>query len=302
MRRRHILVPLALTILASTAVAAPAGAATGSLSSLGSLSSPTTPTGTGATFENPYSTDTSNKIVAFGDSFTSNSASYVNAAPQNYPTYPRTEGCLTAPDAWPAQLGAITPAPGPELGLQCAHDRPDAGPDRPRHRLRSHQRHLTGDPGCQHERQAAGSTGCRGRRQPGLCGGEGAGRRSRGTDRHLGRLATTNAEGRFCDRNTVPDQPTGAIDRKTAAFEAATQNNQRAAAAQADVQFIDIRSMTIEANSSFGLDADRFISGVTDTTTPDYNMPAHPSLAGSRLLAQQVSAVIVAAAVTGLLP
>jgi hypothetical protein len=31
-------------------------------------------------------------------------------------------------------------------------------------------------------------------------------------------------------------------------------------------------------------------------------MPAHPSLAGSRFLAQQVSAVIVAAAVTGLLP
>ncbi|MGO3188485.1 MAG: SGNH/GDSL hydrolase family protein, partial [Corynebacterium variabile] len=84
MRRRHILAPLALTILASTAVAAPAGAATGS------LSSPTTPTGTGATFENPYSTDTGNNIVAFGDSFTSNSASYVNAAPQNYPTYPRT--------------------------------------------------------------------------------------------------------------------------------------------------------------------------------------------------------------------
>lgn len=105
MRRRHILVPLALTILASPAVAAPAGAATGS------LSSPTTPTGTGATFENPYSTDTGNNIVAFGDSFTSNSASYVNAAPQNYPTYPRTEGCLTAPDAWPAQLGAITRRP-----------------------------------------------------------------------------------------------------------------------------------------------------------------------------------------------
>lgn len=118
----------------------------------------------------------------------------------------------------------------------------------------------------------------------------------------LGRLATTNAEGRSCDRNTVPDQPTGAIDRITAGYEAATQNNQRAAAAQADVQFIDIRSMTIEANSSCGLDADRFISGMTDTTTPDYNMPAHPSLAGSRFLAQQVSAVIVAAAVTGLLP
>lgn len=97
MRRRHILVPLALTILASTALAAPAGAVTGSLGSLGPLGSLATPTGT--TFENPYSTDTGNNIVAFGDSFTSNSASYVNDAPQNYPTYPRTEGCLTAPDA-----------------------------------------------------------------------------------------------------------------------------------------------------------------------------------------------------------
>ena len=37
MRRRHILVPLALTILASTALAAPAGAVTGSLGSLGPL-------------------------------------------------------------------------------------------------------------------------------------------------------------------------------------------------------------------------------------------------------------------------
>ena len=300
MRRRHILVPLALTILASTALAAPAGAVTGSLGSLGPLGSLATPTGT--TFENPYSTDTGNNIVAFGDSFTSNSASYVNDAPQNYPTYPRTEGCLTAPDAWPAQLGAITGRPVQNWACN-AHT---TGQMLGRIDRAIASGHINGTSlvilaaGMNDKRQGVPDTEV-------VANLVSAVEKVRAVAAGaqialLGRLATTNAEGRFCDRNTVPDQPTGAIDRITAGYEAATQNNQRAAAAQADVQFIDIRSMTIEANSSCGLDADRFISGMTDTTTPDYNMPAHPSLAGSRFLAQQVSAVIVAAAVTGLLP
>ena len=209
MRRRHILVPLALTILASPAVAAPAGAATGS------LSSPTTPTGTGATFENPYSTDTSNNIVAFGDSFTSNSASYVNAAPQNYPTYPRTEGCLTAPDAWPAQLGAITRRPVQNWACNA---------------------HTTGRMLGRIDRAIASghindtslvilAAGMNDKRQEVpdadvVANLVSAVEKVRAVAPGaqiaiLGRLATTNAEGRFCDRNTVPDQPTGAIDRKT---------------------------------------------------------------------------------------
>ena len=292
MHHRRILLPLALAFLASTAVTAPAGAVSGSLGSLDF----------GNTVENPYSTDTRNNIVAFGDSFTSNSASYVNDAPWAYPTYPRTEGCLTAPDAWPAQLGAITGRP--VQNWACNAHTTDQMLGRIDRAIASGHINDTSlvifAAGMNDKRQGVSDAAV-------VANLVSAVQKVRAVAPGaqiavLGRLATTNTEGRFCDRNTVPDQPTGAIDRTTASYEAATQANQRAAAAQTNVQFIDIRSMTIEANSSCGLDAERFISGMTDTTTPDYNMPAHPSLAGSRFLAQQVSVAIVAAPVAGLLP
>jgi hypothetical protein len=43
-------------------------------------------------------------------------------------------------------------------------------------------------------------------------------------------------------------------------------------------------------------DADRYVAGIIDTTTPDYNMAFHPSDAGSRFVADTVAADLAGAA------
>lgn len=108
----------------------------------------------------------------------------------------------------------------------------------------------------------------------------------------LGRLATTDQNGGFCSTNVMPNQPTGNVDRTTARYKEVTQANQREAAKQAGVEFIDIRDKTVLGNSTCAPDAERYVSGNRDYTTPGYNMNAHPSTAGSRYLAAQIAAIL----------
>ncbi|AGP30038.1 SGNH/GDSL hydrolase family protein [Corynebacterium terpenotabidum] len=245
-------------------------------------------------FTNPYSTDTADNIVAFGDSFTANSDSYVNDNPDQYPTYPRTAGCLTAPDAWPALAGSLTGRP--VQNWACNTHTTGQMLDRIDQAVAAGAVNNTTlvilAAGMNDQRQAVPDATIIDNLVTAVTK-----IRAVAPDAQigiLGRLATTDVEGRFCDQNTVPDQPTGALDPVTAFQETANQANQKAAADRAGTAFIDVRSMTVTEHSTCAPDAQRYVSGITDTTTPDYNMPAHPSLAGSTYLAQQVAALSAA--------
>ena len=101
----------------------------------------------------------------------------------------------------------------------------------------------------------------------------------------LGRLATTDSDGRQCSVNLIPYLPLGQVAEDTAARETAVQDIQRNVAERTGVEFIDIREMTLEKNSTCGLDHERYVAGVLDVTTPQFNMHSHPSRAGSEFLA-----------------
>lgn len=105
----------------------------------------------------------------------------------------------------------------------------------------------------------------------------------------LGHLSSTDDRQMFCSLNVVPNVPMGEHSPGFAANEIRNQNNQRDAAAKAGVEFLDIRALT-RNNSTCAADAQRFISGNVDFTTPVFNMTGHPSLAGSTFLARQVGA------------
>ena len=50
---------------------------------------------------NPYSEDTTDNLVTFGDSFTANTHSVANNIESSAEDYPQQSGCHIAPDAWP---------------------------------------------------------------------------------------------------------------------------------------------------------------------------------------------------------
>lgn len=127
---------------------------------------------------NPYSEDTTDNLVTFGDSFTANTHSVANNIESSAEDYPQQSGCHIALDAWP-----------------------------------------------------------------------------------------------------------GLLAEDTAARETAVQDFQRNVADRTGVEFIDIREMTLEKNSTCGLDHERYVAGVLDVTTPQFNMHSHPSRAGSEFLA-----------------
>lgn len=285
---RHRAVPSLVAVLVTGAAVcgAPAAGAHG----LADLTGSSAPSGTRSAPapSTTYSTDTRDNIVAFGDSFTANSSSLVNADPEHYPRYPRTAGCLVAPEAWPGMLALLSSRPVQNWACNA---------------------HTTGQMLGRVDRAVAAgeindtstvvlAAGMNDKRQ-GVPDADVTANLVTAVAKVrdaapgasviiLGRLATTDPDGRYCGTNTVPDRPVGTFDQPTAGYERATQDNQRAAAAQAGVPFIDVRTLTVATHSSCAPDAQRFVSGTEDTTTPDYNMPGHPSLAGSTFLALRV--------------
>ncbi|MEJ6548182.1 GDSL-type esterase/lipase family protein [Corynebacterium sp. USCH3] len=306
--------PLALPVAALAALALTFGAApgafaeglpssgttlsTGGSGSLGSTGSGPGTAGSsgiptlGALFPsaNPYSEETENNLVAFGDSFTANSHWLINRFPQLGFAYPTQEGCFVAPDAWPALVGEETGRPVQNWacnghttsGMLGRIDRAIAAG------------HINDTStvvlaaGMNDKRIGTADDTIR---ENLVAGVEKV--RAVAPDAEillLGRLSTTSPDGIYCDRNIVPNLPFGESDARTAAFERANQENHKAAAAAADVPFIDIRDMTVENNSTCARDADRYVSGHWDLTTPGFNMRAHPSFGGSRFLAEQIIA------------
>lgn len=230
-------------------------------------------------------------IVAFGDSFTSNSNHFANlgyGSPLVQALYPSNEGCLYSPNSWPLLLAR-------DVGQSV--------------RNWACNGHTTADMLGRIDRAA--SVGALQNASTVILAA-GMNDTWRGTPDSeiidnlvsavskvrasspdakillLGRLASTDSREMFCSLNVIPNVPMGFHSPAFAANENRNQANQRQAAAMANVEFLDIREMT-RNNSTCAPDAQRFISGNVDFTTHLYNMTGHPSLAGSTFLANQVS-------------
>ena len=92
----------------------------------------------------------------------------------------------------------------------------------------------------------------------------------------------------FCPLNVVPNAPAGFPLPQLQGVEAATESNQRAAAAAAGATFADMR-MPSANHGTCAPDGQRYVAGAIDTTTPSYNMNLHPSDLGSEFIADRLT-------------
>lgn len=95
----------------------------------------------------------------------------------------------------------------------------------------------------------------------------------------------------FCAVNVVPDVPAGLPIPLLRDVESWNRDNQRTAAAQIGAQYVDIIDGA-RGHDTCARDADRWVAGIIDTTTPNYNMVFHPSAAGSDHVASALAAHI----------
>ncbi len=163
-------------------------------------------------------------------------------------------GCLQGPNNWPPKLDARTHS------AVASHRRRERRPAaHPRTILPEHQ-------GC----GVKGSDGC-----------------SRGKNHHP---RPTLRDRR---RSALPvqrgaERPVRRAGSARGGVGAAGANDQRAAAQLIGATFIDLRALSA-GHSTCAKDADRWVAGIFDTTTPGYNMVLHPSNAGSAFVADQVA-------------
>lgn len=249
-------------------------------------------------------------VVAFGDSFTANSSDLRNRVYKipggkytNFiKSYPDTEGCLQAPDNWPAQLRS-------KSGVASVADWSCNGQTSQSMLKRVSRAIKTG----QLNKNTTDVVFAVGMNNYGPIGAkEGTNiinhqavsnayvadmRKAASMIRAaapkadlivLGKIAVTDKYGNFCAVNVVPNMPgrlplplMRTVERNNAAMQ------QRAAKAIGGT-FVDMRNHTL-SNSTCAPDNQRYVSGIIDTTTPHYNMMFHPSRAGSAYIAHRVA-------------
>lgn len=95
----------------------------------------------------------------------------------------------------------------------------------------------------------------------------------------------------FCAVNVIPNAPMGLPIPLLRDAENLNANNQATAAGQVGATFIDIRSGSLNHNTC-APDRSRYVAGIIDTTTPNYNMAFHPSEAGSQYMADRIAEVL----------
>lgn len=108
----------------------------------------------------------------------------------------------------------------------------------------------------------------------------------------VGTLAVTDARGNYCAINVVPNAPLPLSMNLITNAERSNVAMQARAAREIGAQFVEMRGKTYAQHSSCAPDKQRYVAGVIDTTTPNYNMMFHPSREGSRFIARNVAAVL----------
>lgn len=103
-------------------------------------------------------------------------------------------------------------------------------------------------------------------------------------------MSEPNGAQRFCLINVVPNAPLGIPVPLLQQVENNTRNFQERAAREIGATFVDIKTASASHNTC-AKDSERWVSGLVDTTTTHYNMPYHPSRAGSGFVAQELAKV-----------
>lgn len=259
----------------------------------------------------PASAQPGGNVVVFGDSFASNPDQYRDTALKFFNRWGSSTsstrisqsnrsqaGCLQGPNNWPSQLDARTHSPVADWS--CTGHRSKDLPGHVDHAIRAgalnrHTRAVTFAVGINDQwrpfidGESADPQHIRARYFQNIKDAA-AKVRAVAPDAHIiipGLLPVTGG-GQLCLINVVPNAPLGVPAPRVAEWEQRAQNDQREAARLIGATFIDIRALSA-GHSTCAKDADRWVAGIIDTTTPGYNMVLHPSNAGSAFVADQVA-------------
>ncbi|MDN5723091.1 MAG: GDSL-type esterase/lipase family protein [Corynebacterium sp.] len=252
----------------------------------------------------------SGNIVTFGGSFTSNPDQVRNTfrgaggeLGEWARDYPATAGCLQAPNNWPRKLAHAT---GRHVDdWSCTAQTSGSLVGRVDHAIRSGAVHNDSTVVISTGLNDFGSFGAVDNQNLALFDPPAVARdftanmrtvadriRSHAPDAHIvmtGSLPTVDrANTTFCALNVVPDFPLGAPVPVLRDVENWNRDNQRSAAAEMGADFVEIMDCA-RGHDTCAPDQARYVAGIIDTTTPDYNMAFHPSDAGSQYVANTVA-------------
>lgn len=249
-------------------------------------------------------------IVTFGDSFTANPDQIHNflvSAPgdigERARDYPSTEGCLQAPDNTPAKLGERTGRPVSDWSCSAQTSRTIL------HRIDQAVSH-----GAVHDDSTViiavgmndyGPFGAADNGNLGLIDPAAVQRdyvanlqtaatkiRAAAPQAEIiisGALPTVDRTSTmFCPLNVIPDAPLGLPVPLLRDVENWNRGNQQLAADRIGAGYVEIIDGA-RGHDTCAADAQRFVAGVIDTTTPDYHMAFHPSAAGSQFVADTIA-------------
>lgn len=266
----------------------------------------------------PATAQPTGNVVVFGDSFASSPDQYRNSAlnltgisklssgssERLVSSYPSQAGCLQGPDNWPRQLQARTgltvadwsctghqsaSLPGHvDLAVRAGDLNANTQAVTLAVGFNDHWRPLVESPGAPYNADAVRDNYFRNMHEAVAKVRAAA---PRAEILIPGMLSVTGETGRLCLINVMPNAPLGVPAPRVQQWEQRTQSYQRALAAQVGATFIDIRALSTN-HSTCARDADRWVAGLIDTTTADYNMALHPSRAGSAFVADQVAQAV----------
>ncbi|MEL4212218.1 GDSL-type esterase/lipase family protein [Corynebacterium bovis] len=95
----------------------------------------------------------------------------------------------------------------------------------------------------------------------------------------------------YCAVNVVPDRPVGFPLPLLRDVENWNRANQVDAAREIGATYVEVCDGSADHHSC-APDAERWVAGVVDTTTPDYHMMFHPSRAGSAFVARRIAGAL----------
>lgn len=251
-------------------------------------------------------------VVTFGDSFTANPDHLTNTLRKFEPlrntpqvrNYPKTGGCLQAPDNW-SRLLQNKPGIGTVKDWSCSGqtsrtmlgriDRAIAAGD-----LNSRTTAVAMSIGINNFGPGGRADGVNildraAIHRAFVADMRAAARKIRAVAPHAkllipGMVAVSDARGNYCAVNVIPNAPGPIPLGILRDIERSNASMQAAAASAIGAQFIEMRGATVAKHSSCAPDAQRFVAGVIDTTTPHYHMMFHPSRNGSNYIADRVRA------------
>ncbi|WP_417287369.1 GDSL-type esterase/lipase family protein [Corynebacterium variabile] len=245
-------------------------------------------------------------IVTFGDSFVAAPDQYVAfglVAPEVAAKYPRTDGCIQAPDNWPRLLAKKTGREVRDWSCNGTTSREMLG--RIDRAIRAGA--LNSSTGVVAMSVGMNNYSPYGFTKDGvnfldpaavrsnyLADLSAAARKIRAVAPNaqiiLPGMLSVTTNGFFCMVNVVPEMPLGLPIPVLADVERWNSTNQRDAASRIGADFIDVKSASAAHSSCTTPDAERMVSGWLDVTTPNWTMINHPSRKGNHLVADLVAA------------